>query len=43
LAANACVVKLLFKRSQTALDITQAFPESQLRKGHAQKLIVARK
>ena len=43
LAANACVVQLLFKCSQTALDITQVFPDSRLRKGHAQKLIVARK
>lgn len=43
LAANACVVQLLFKCSQTALDITQVFPDSQLRRGHAQKLIVARK
>jgi len=34
-AAKTRVVKLLFESPKTALDIPQAFAESQLRKGHA--------
>jgi hypothetical protein len=43
IAAKAGVVKPLFKRAQAALDIPQAFAGSQLRKGHAEKLIIAGK
>ena len=34
-AAKPSVVKLLFESPKAALDIPQAFAESQLRKGHA--------
>src|SRR4030042_3849738 len=43
LAANASVVKLLFESPKAALDITQAFAESQLGKVRTQKLIITRK
>lgn len=41
--ANAEVIQLGLLRSQTGFDIAQTFSEGQLRKGHAKKLIQARK
>ena len=41
LAANPHVIQPLALRAQTRLDVAQAFPKSQLRKRHAQKLIHA--
>jgi hypothetical protein len=41
-AAQPQVVELVAARAQTVFDISEALPEGNLRKGHAQKLVPAR-
>lgn len=41
LAANAHVVKLLARSSQTGLDVPETFAKGELSEGHRQKLIPA--